>query len=190
MLQAPDCCCEHRKLLPAFSSQDEVLSWVGMGCFYPIQPLQVYLRGCCWGEHELTAGIALWVVHMVNKIIYNEISLGQAKLWLSSSFSEATLKQLQHQVHVNVHRKKKKIKGGKRLAEGNSSLRRKPCVPTLGPCWDGCSSSGGAADRKQCQEVRLSLWSGNGSGLPAGLWHAEHQASVGVTDIPCAYASH
>lgn len=45
---------------------------------------------------------------MVNKIIYNEISLGQAKLWLSSSFSEATLKQLQHQVHVNVHRKKKK----------------------------------------------------------------------------------
>jgi len=78
-----------------------------MGCFYPIQPLQVYLRGCCWGEHELTAGIALWVVHMVNKIIYNEISLGQAKLWLSSSFSEATLKQLQHQVHVNVHRKKK-----------------------------------------------------------------------------------
>lgn len=85
---------------------------------------------------------------MVNKIIYNEISLGQAKLWLSSSFSEATLKQLQHQVHVNVHRKKK-IKGGNRLAEGNSSLQRKPCVPTLGPCWDGCSSSGGAANRKQ-----------------------------------------
>lgn len=45
------------------------------------------------GEQELTASIVLRAVHVVNKIIYNEISLGQAKLCLNSSWSEAILKQ-------------------------------------------------------------------------------------------------
>lgn len=35
-------------------------------------------------------------MHVVNKIIYNEISLGQAKPLMSSSWSEAILKQLEH----------------------------------------------------------------------------------------------
>lgn len=47
-----------------------------------------------WGEQELTAKIVLWPVHVVNKITYNEISLGQTKPLLSSSWSEAILKQL------------------------------------------------------------------------------------------------
>lgn len=40
------------------------------------------------------ANIVLRPVHVVNKIIYNEISLGQAKPLMSSSWSEAILKQL------------------------------------------------------------------------------------------------
>lgn len=40
------------------------------------------------------ANIVSWPVHVINKIICNEINLGQAKPLMSSSWSEAILKQL------------------------------------------------------------------------------------------------
>lgn len=55
--------------------------------------LVVFLSGWLVGRARVNSKIVLWPIHVVNKITYNEISLGQTKPLMSSSWSEAMLKQ-------------------------------------------------------------------------------------------------